>query len=267
MAQIPNTSALSEGDGLNTYVNIDTLNKLLQILNGAGLKFYSDAGATTTLQIIGGLLGLPQSATAPAIANAGTIATTGLGVSRLSPAGAVTGIIMAAGTIPGQLCLVVNEAAQANSLTFNATPGTSFVADSANEQPIYGLQSRLFVWDSAQSLWYPVGNALIGGTTVPLLSATSPDPGANGAIATAGVGIALVTPAAARTGITINQGTINGQELWIVNQGAAANTLTLNTTPATANVADSATETALAGLTARKYVWVSAASLWYPSRD
>lgn len=99
-------------------------------------------------------------------------------------------------------------------------------------------------------------------------SATSPDPGANGQIATAGVGIALVTPAAARTGITLQPGTVNGQEVWIVNQGAAANTLTLNTTPATANVADSATETAIAGLTARKYVWIGGTTnLWYPSRD
>lgn len=159
MAQIGNITALSEGDGLNTYINIDTVNKLLQVLNGAGIKFYSDAGATLTTQITGG-----------------------------------------------------------------------------------GLAAAM--------------------------SATSPDPGANGQIATAGVGIALVTPAAARTGITLQAGTINGQEVWIVNQGAAANTLTLNTTPATANVADSATETAIAGLTARKYVWVGAATnLWYPSRD
>ena len=159
MAQIPNTGAFSEGDGLNTYVNIDTLNKLLQLLNGAGIKFYSDAGATLTSQITGG-----------------------------------------------------------------------------------GLASAM--------------------------SATSPDPGAGGTIATAGVGIALVTPAAARTGITLQAGTINGQEVWVVNQGAAANTLTLNTTPATANVADSATETAIAGLTARKYVWVGGSTnLWYPCRD
>lgn len=99
-------------------------------------------------------------------------------------------------------------------------------------------------------------------------SATSPDPGANGQIATAGVGIALVTPAAARTGITLQPGTTNGQEVWVVNQGIAASTLTLNTTPATANVADSATETAIAGLTARKYVWIGGTTnLWYPSRD
>ena len=58
MAQIPNTSAFSEGDGLNTYVNIDTVNKILGLWNGAGLKFYSDAGSTVTMQLLAGILAL-----------------------------------------------------------------------------------------------------------------------------------------------------------------------------------------------------------------
>ncbi len=248
MAQIGNTSEASFGDGLTTYLNIDTLNKIISVLSA--------------------VFGLAQSAASAAIANAGTIATSGVGVARVNPAAAVTGIIMAAGIQAGQLCLVVNEAAAANSITFNATPATSNVSDSATSQPIYGLQSRLYVWDAGTSLWYPVANGTIAGTFAPLMSATSPDPGAAGTIATAGVGIALVTPAAARAGIILQAGTINGQEVWIVNQGAAVNTLTFNTTPATANVADSATETAIAGLTARKYVWVGGAvNLWYACRD
>lgn len=99
-------------------------------------------------------------------------------------------------------------------------------------------------------------------------SATSPDPGAAGTIATAGVGMALVTPAAARTGIILAPGTVNGQEVWVVNQGAAANTLTFNATPATSNVAGAATEGAIVGLTARKFVWVGGSTnLWYSARD
>src|SRR5712692_5316069 len=100
------------------------------------------------------------------------------------------------------------------------------------------------------------GLQLKGGTVASLASATTPDPGAGGTINTANVGVALVTPAAARSGIILQAGTFNSQEVWVVNQGAAANTLTFNTTPATANVADSATEPAIAGLTARKFVWV-----------
>jgi antitoxin (DNA-binding transcriptional repressor) of toxin-antitoxin stability system len=210
-----------------------------------------------------GTLAPLQSATAVAIANAGTIATAGVGVSRLNPAAAVTGIIMAAGTIPGQLCLVVNEAAVGNSITFNTTPATANVADSATEAAIPGLQSRLFVWDSATSLWYPVGNPLANGTYVSVQSATAPDPGANGTITTAGVGVARVSPAAARSGIILQAGTYPGQEVTVINEAAAANTLTFNTTPATANVADSATEAAIPGLTARSFVWDSSTSLWY----
>jgi hypothetical protein len=99
----------------------------------------------------------------------------------------------------------------------------------------------------------------------PIISATSPDPGANGTIATSGVDIALVTPAANRTGIILQAGTYNGQEVWVVNQGS--NTLALNTTPATSNVADSATEGTIGGLTARKYVWIGGSTnLWYQAK-
>lgn len=374
MAQIGSLNELSLGDGLNTYLNVDTINKVLQLLNGAVLKFYSDAGATLTGQISGGNVAPAQSATAPDPGANGTIATANIGISRVSPAAARSGIILAAGTIAGQQCWVVNEAAAANSLTFNATPATSNVVDSANEQPIYGLtarlfvwdsvqalwfsvsplnggtlaplqsatapavassgtiatanvgvarvspasavtgvilaagtipgqlclvvneavaansitmaasgtsnvadgvndvlpglQSRLYVWDSAQSLWYPVGNPFVNGTMAPVVSSTSPDPGANGTINTAGVGVALVTPTAARSGNILQAGTYTGQEVWVVNQGAAANTITWNTTPGTSNVADSATETAIAGLTARKFVWIGGGTnLWFPSRD
>src|SRR5579859_160749 len=355
MAQIGNANEASFGDGLNTYFNIDTLNKHIQVtladlsiaqsattpdpgaagtiatanvgvarvtpaaartgvilaagtqpgqlvivendgaagnsitfdvvgtsnvLGGVGVSIAGGASmlfswnsATShwipiSLPLSNGTLNLVQSATAAAIANAGTIVTSGVGVARVSPAGAVTGIILGAGNYAGQMVWVVNEAVAANSVSFNTTPATANVSDSATAQPIYGLQARLYVWDSGTSLWYPVANGTIAGTFAPLVSATSPDPGAAGTINTAGVGIALVTPAAARTGIILQAGTINGQEVWVVNQGAAANTLTFNTTPATANVADSATETAIAGLTARKFVWIGGSTnLWYPCRD
>ena len=97
----------------------------------------------------------------------------------------------------------------------------------------------------------------------PIVSGTSPDPGANGTIATAGLNLSLVTPAANRTGIIVQAGTFNGQEITVVNQGTF--TLTLNTTPATSNVADSATESAIGALTARTYRWVAGSTnLWYP---
>src|SRR5437879_352340 len=119
MAQIPNTSAQTVSDGLNTYWNIDTSGKHAQPTN---------ADLSTT-----------QSPAAAAIANAGTITTAGVVVARVNPTAAVTGILMQAGTQPGQFCLVVNEAAVGNSLAFNAAPGTSNVADSATEALLPGL--------------------------------------------------------------------------------------------------------------------------------
>lgn len=243
MAQIPNKNAQSVSDGLNTYWNIDTSGSHAQLTNAD--------------------LSMTQSATTPATGAAGTIATAGLVVSRVTPAAARTGCILQAGTQPGQLCLVMNEGSLANSITFDVS-GTSNVADGINDV-IWGGQVALYVWNSAQSLWFRHGGLISGGLQPTLASATSPDPGAAGTINTAGVGRARVTPAAARTGIILQAGTFDGQEVIVVNEGAAANTLTLNTTPATSNVADSATETAIAGLTARKYVWTDGA--WYPFRD
>lgn len=261
MAQIPSTNAFSEGDGLNTYVNIDTVNKLLQVMNGAAIKLYSDAGVTLTSQIVGGGLAPGQSVTAAAVANAGTIASANIGVSRVAPASAVSGVILAAGSIPGQLVWVVNEAVAANSVTF-AVSGTSNVATGVNEI-IPGLQARLYVWDSGTSLWYPVGNPLVSGGLQPTIaSATTPDPGANGTVSTAGVGRTRVTPTANRTGCILQTGTFDGQEVWVINE-AAANTIAW-ATQATSNIGGEAGGTfVLAAKGAQKFVWDSNDSLWH----
>ncbi|HEY6543197.1 MAG TPA: hypothetical protein VIZ18_19800 [Ktedonobacteraceae bacterium] len=261
MAQIPNTNAFSEGDGLNTYVNIDTVNKLLQVMNGAAIKLYSDAGVTLTAQIAGGGVAPAQSATAVAIANTGTIATANIGVSRVSPASAVTGVILAAGTIPGQLVWVVNEAVATNSVTFAAS-GTSNVADGVNDI-LSGLQSRLYVWDSATSLWYPVGNPLVSGGLQPTIaSSTAPDPGAGGTVATAGIGRSRVSPAANRTACILAAGTFDGQEVWVTNEAAS---FTLSwATQATSNIGGEAGGTfVLAAKGAQKFVWDANDNLWH----
>lgn len=132
MAQIPNVNAFTVSDGLNTYLNVDTLNKIVQI---------SNAQVATA-----------QSATAPDPGANGTINTAGVGIARVSPAAARTGCILQAGTTPGQECWVVNEAIAANSITFAAS-GTSNVADGTSDV-LAGLVARKFVWDSSTSLWY-----------------------------------------------------------------------------------------------------------------
>jgi len=112
------------------------------------------AGAATAV-LSGASVYLPpvQSATAVATGTGGTIATAGLNISRVSPAAAVTGVILAAGTRVGARITVVNESAF--TIQF-AAAATSHVADgTASSLP--ALASRDFTWDSATSLWYRSG--------------------------------------------------------------------------------------------------------------
>jgi hypothetical protein len=93
-----------------------------------------------------------QSPNSPAIANGATIQTAGVGVARVNTGGAVTAVILQAGSMPGQFVTVVNEAAAANTVTFDVA-GTSFVADGAGTA-LAGLTARSFVWDSVASRWF-----------------------------------------------------------------------------------------------------------------
>jgi hypothetical protein len=114
----------------------------------AGYTFNS----TTNTFTITGNLATAQSSTAVAIANSGTVVTASIGVSRLAPAAAVTGIILAAGTIAGQQVTVINEAVAINTVTMAAS-GTSNVATGTG-CVIAGLTAALFTWDTGTSLWY-----------------------------------------------------------------------------------------------------------------
>lgn len=141
---------------------------LVQLLLGAGTADPADVTYDSSLWYrtdifrprirsngITGNLGIEiQSATAPAIATNGTIATAGVSAARVAPAGAVTGVILAVGTTGGQMCTVINESVAANTVTF-AAAGTSNVADGV-ASVIAGLTARTFCWDSVTSLWYPV---------------------------------------------------------------------------------------------------------------
>lgn len=91
------------------------------------------------------------SATSPAIANSGTVASN-VAVSRVTPAGAVTGIIITAGAVDGQMLTVVNQGLAASSITF-AAAATSNVADGVTTI-IAGLRSASFVWMAGTALWY-----------------------------------------------------------------------------------------------------------------
>lgn len=108
------------------------------IWNGTNNLWYS----TTTVGM--------SSASAASIASSGTITTAGLDQSRVTTSGAVTGVILQAGTYANQAVTVVNESA--NSITFAAV-GTSNVADGVSAV-IAANRMMIFRWDASTSKWY-----------------------------------------------------------------------------------------------------------------
>lgn len=100
-------------------------------------------GGASIDQLYGGM-----SASAVATSSSGTIASN-VRHSRVSPAAAVTAVVLATGTQSGQTVVVDNRAAGTNTVTFAAS-STSNVAGGTGVV-ISGLTNRLFVWDG--SLW------------------------------------------------------------------------------------------------------------------
>lgn len=92
-----------------------------------------------------------QSQTAVAIVNGNTIVTN-ITVSRVNPAGNVTGIILQKGNAPGQEVTVINESAF--TVTFAAV-GTSFVANGTAEV-IAANSGRRYLWNTVTGKWYPL---------------------------------------------------------------------------------------------------------------
>ena len=92
-------------------------------------------------------------------------------------------------------------------------------------------------------------------------SASAVSTGTGGTISTSATGVSRVTTTTNVTGVILQAGTFGGQVVTVVNE--SGNTLTFNTAPATSHVADSATQPAIGGLTARQFVWDSSTTLWY----
>ncbi len=195
------------------------------------------------------------SVSAAATASSGTITTSGVQVARVAPTAAITAVVMGAGLAAGQICAVNNESAFSVQMAASAT---SNVADGVNCL-IPANQSRLFTYTN--SLWYEIA-ALQSGALTDIASATSPATASSGTIATAGVGTARSTPTAAITAVVLGTGTVNGQEVTVVNESTTgANSITFAAS-ATSNIANGVTSV-ISGLTCAKFKWVG--SLWYHS--
>lgn len=78
------------------------------------------------------------------------------------------------------------------------------------------------------------------------------------------VGIVRVTAAAAVTGIILPAGVTPGQNLTVIHEGAAANTITF-AAAGTSNVSDGVSDV-ITGPTNRAFIWNSVTALWYPSK-
>lgn len=81
----------------------------------------------------------------------------GSGCVRVTAAGAITGVIIAAGVKAGQMLTVICEQAAANTITM-AAAGTSNVAAGAT-CVLSGLAAHQFIWDAVTALWYQTGPA------------------------------------------------------------------------------------------------------------
>lgn len=92
-------------------------------------------------------------------------------------------------------------------------------------------------------------------------SATAPAIGAAGTIVTDGLSTSRVTTAGAVAGCILGIGGWPDQEVTVVHEGAAANTITM-AVAGTSHVADGV-GCIIAGLTARKFKWDSVTALWY----
>ena len=107
-------------------------------------------------------------------------------------------------------------------------------------------------------------NGITGNLGIEIQSASAAAVATNGTITTAGVSVARVAPAGAVTGVILAVGTTGGQVCTVVNESVAANTVTFAAS-GTSNVADG-TSSVIAGLNARRFVWDSGTSLWYPCK-
>src|SRR6185312_6741920 len=107
-------------------------------------------GTTADDVLIPGGMVWSQAASPIVLASSGTLTYTGAAQVTVAPTGNVTGIILAAGTVAGQVLTVINESAF--TVTFAAS-GTSHVADGTSDV-IAATTARKFVWDGNTSLWY-----------------------------------------------------------------------------------------------------------------
>ena len=269
MAGQKSTKEATFGDGSGSggdVLNINTTNNRVEIPNGATMRFFTDAYTTLGGQIVNGNpVPAVSGASGAALASSGTV-TTNVGVTKVAPTATVTAVVMAPGTIDGQYCVLINEAAPSNSVQMAAS-GTSNVFNGTS-CVLPGQQQNLFVWDqglaAGSGLWVEA-SSYVDGKLNDIVSATAPALASSGTIATAGLGTTQVTPGSAVTACVLAAGIFSGQEVTVVNASTTgANTITMAAS-GTSNVADGAS-TVISGLKCARFKWIGGSTnLWYHS--
>ena len=136
---------------LGSTVDLSALEPVGGIPSPSGTYVISVNGLSGS---VSGMLGPGAMSPSAAAIGSGAVIATSTAISvRVAPPGVVTGVILQAGTAPGQMAVIVNESA--NSITF-AGAGTSNVADGTADV-VGGNTARAFIWDGATALWYRLG--------------------------------------------------------------------------------------------------------------
>lgn len=93
-------------------------------------------------------------------------------------------------------------------------------------------------------------------------TATAVDPGASGTIATAGVDVARVNPAAARAACILQKGVYPGQRCTVVNEAAAGSGFSITFDVVANSFVANGVTSVIAATNARRFVWTGTS--WYP---
>ena len=145
---ILNGLSFQEGDKIWTTIP-NTKKFIGEGCTGAGT---GGSGGTAQWKLIGSYA--YQTSGAVAITTGATISpASNVSIYRVSPASAVTGIILTAGISSGQEITILNEAVSGNSVTFAAS--SSNISDGSSNV-ISGGTARKFVWNGSTSLWYRI---------------------------------------------------------------------------------------------------------------
>jgi hypothetical protein len=149
---------------LSDQVLTKTTNPELAI--GSVIKYEGNATTKVTCRIVSRVVGsylyrvsggVAGSAVPPVASSVpitgGTLTPAGYSSSMIvAPAAAITGVILAAGTVDGQTVIIINNSA--NSITF-AAAGTSNVADGTGSV-IAANTAAMFVWAATPARWFRI---------------------------------------------------------------------------------------------------------------